>query len=92
MRLAWPLTLRLVAHEQLRDPQEHARADEAGDEGEDPATGSDVEDEAEEEATQETTDDADHDVGDDAHLSIGAHDLGADPTGQATNDDPAEET
>ena len=80
----------LLAHDELEDEQQQAGADQAGDEAEDPATGTNAQ-EGEDPATQETTDDADDDVGWDAHLSISAHDLGANPAGQATNDDPAQE-
>lgn len=79
-----------LAHDQLEDPQEDASTDQAGDEAEDPATAADT-DEGEEPAAEEATDDADDDVGQQAHLGVGAHDLRADPTGETTDDDPAEE-
>src|SRR5699024_11548306 len=40
----------------------------------------------------EATDDTDDDVGDNAHLRVGAHDLRADPTRQTADDDPANES
>lgn len=79
-----------LAGDELDDPQQAAGTQQAGQEAPDPATVTKVE-QGQDPATQEATDDTNDDVSWDAHLSIGAHDLGADPASQATDDDPADE-
>lgn len=79
-----------LAGDELDDPQQDAGTQQAGQEAPDPATVTKVE-QGQDPATQEATDDTNDDVSWDAHLSIGAHDLGADPASQATDDDPADE-
>lgn len=82
--------LSLVAEDQLEDPQQDNGAQQTGQEAPDPATVAESH-EGEEPTTDETTDDTDDDVGENAHLSVRAHDLRADPTGEAADDDPADE-
>lgn len=84
------LALGLVLGEQANDPQQDHCTEQAGEEGEPPATGVSTEDESEDCATDETTDDADNDIQAETHLGVRAHDLGGDPTGESTDYDPTD--
>lgn len=84
------LALGPVLGEQANDPQQDHCTEQAGEEGEPPSAGSDIEEQAEDNATDETTDDADNDIQAETHLGVRAHDLGSDPTGETTDYDPAD--
>src|SRR5699024_1819096 len=68
------------------------RAEQAGQETEEPARRLDVEEQAEHHPADQAADDADGDVEEQSLLLVGAHDLAADPPGQSADDAPAEET
>ncbi len=80
-----------LAGQELEDPEENHRADEAGKEAEDPAAAGNVEEQAQDPATDESADDTNGDVCQETHGSVSAHDLGTNPASQTANDDPAEE-
>lgn len=79
-----------LAGDELDDPQQDAGTQQAGQEAEDFRATSLCTEQTENKTAQEAADDTDDDVSENAHLSIGAHDLGADPASQATDDDPAQ--
>src|SRR5690606_17504770 len=79
--------------DQADQEQQDHRAAEAGEEAEPQTAALDVDTEQlEQESAEQTADDTDHDVQQDALLSVGLHELAGNPTGESSDDDPADDS